>query len=293
MEAIAYADFIYACEHPETLPSNQINWKLASSGWIRLISTICAVSIVLIASSAIAYNLTQGSTGTEVRHLQTELQAQGYFPQHQEITGYYGSITAKAVRNYQWAKGLPVDGIAGAATLAKLNTGQADAPMSGNNCNILQRGDRCGSVGQLQRQLQAQGYFPANQTITSYYGLITEQAVKTFQRQHGLNPDGIAGTATLAQLNNSVHIVKATTTTTTEIIEYHTSDSNIADNHLCRRVITRGIPLNVREAPTINANIVNKIPNRTNINIKNRGAQGWVALAHGGYVSASYLKMCP
>ena len=59
-----------------------------------------------------------GSSGDEVRRLQEQLNANGA---NLTVDGVYGQNTANAVRQYQSANGLSVDGIAGVNTLAKLN----------------------------------------------------------------------------------------------------------------------------------------------------------------------------
>jgi len=53
---------------------------------------------------------------------------------------------------------------------------------------------------QLQRRLEAEGYLPAGYTSASYDGP-TQQAVKTFQEHHGLDPNGRLTAATIAELN--------------------------------------------------------------------------------------------
>ena len=58
--------------------------------------------------------LKMGSTGSAVKNLVTELKNQGYYSG--SITNRYTSSVERAVRSFQSAKGLSVDGIAGAAT---------------------------------------------------------------------------------------------------------------------------------------------------------------------------------
>lgn len=73
--------------------------------------------------------LSNGSRGDEVKKLQTSLINAGYNVGSTGADGIYGSDTENAVRKYQQANGLDVDGIAGDQTLGKLyaaanNTGQ-------------------------------------------------------------------------------------------------------------------------------------------------------------------------
>ena len=64
---------------------------------------------------------------------------------------------------------------------------------------LLKRGSSSDDVKLLQQLLMDKGYFNYY-TITGYYGIITEDAVKAFQRDSGLRVDGITGAATWAAL---------------------------------------------------------------------------------------------
>ena len=62
--------------------------------------------------------LKSGSTGTEVRELQSTLTLLGYYGGR--VDGVYGETTAIAVSQFQQAAGLPPDGITGPATWNRL-----------------------------------------------------------------------------------------------------------------------------------------------------------------------------
>ena len=72
--------------------------------------------------------LRKGASGDEVRELQTMLAARGY--DVGGIDGAFGNATESAVRAFQSAQGLTLDGICGTATWAALDAVQpnADAP---------------------------------------------------------------------------------------------------------------------------------------------------------------------
>ena len=74
--------------------------------------------------------LRKGANGDEVRELQTMLAALGY--EAGAVDGVFGSATESAVRAFQAAQGLTVDGICGTATWAALDAAQeqtdADTP---------------------------------------------------------------------------------------------------------------------------------------------------------------------
>ncbi|QHA93713.1 cell wall hydrolase [Bacillus sp. N1-1] len=61
----------------------------------------------------------KGSRGSEVEHMQRVLEKLDYF--HTTPTGYYGSVTEEAVRDFQADFGLSADGIAGTNTLNMLS----------------------------------------------------------------------------------------------------------------------------------------------------------------------------
>lgn len=81
------------------------------------ISAAIAGTVITAGSAAQAQTLKQGSTGYNVRIIQTELRNRGHFPSNLPSTGYYGSITRKAVMDFQRMNGLRMTGIADATTL--------------------------------------------------------------------------------------------------------------------------------------------------------------------------------
>ncbi|MDJ0553577.1 MAG: peptidoglycan-binding protein [Microcoleaceae cyanobacterium MO_207.B10] len=64
----------------------------------------------------------------------------------------------------------------------------SDAILSPSSSVYLRRGDSAPTVAALQRKLRELGYFTAN--ITSYYGPITERAVREYQQDNGIPPTG-------------------------------------------------------------------------------------------------------
>lgn len=64
-------------------------------------------------------------------------------------------------------------------------------------------------VKAIQQALKDRGLFSAD--VTGYYGEQTQAAVKRFQKQQGLNVDGIAGPATLSALGVSVGSIPSAT----------------------------------------------------------------------------------
>jgi len=59
-----------------------------------------------------------GSSGNEVKQIQTRLKSWGYY--NGAVDGVYGSKTQAAVKSFQRANGLTADGVAGSKTLAAI-----------------------------------------------------------------------------------------------------------------------------------------------------------------------------
>ncbi|MDP2274471.1 MAG: peptidoglycan-binding protein [Archangium sp.] len=81
-------------------------------------------------SSGATPTLRQGARGAAVSNLQNRLRAHGY---NVSVDGDFGPRTAAAVRSFQRAKGLGVDGVVGPNTWARLNgtPGAAPPPATG------------------------------------------------------------------------------------------------------------------------------------------------------------------
>ena len=124
-----------------------------------------------------------------VKELQHQLAALGLKPGL--IDGRYGPITTDAVRRFQRAHDLPVDGVADPVTLNALKASVKGSP-------FLVRTER---VKELQRQLHRLGLEPG--MVDGRYGPLTTEAVKRFQEAHSLPVDGIADPETLSQIKHN------------------------------------------------------------------------------------------
>ncbi|WP_327727172.1 DUF2272 domain-containing protein [Streptomyces sp. NBC_00487] len=154
---------------------------------IRLTSASCPAEIV------------QGQTSGCVTELQNLLNAHGA---GLVVDGQFGSATLYAVREYQAATAIAVDGRVGPATKSKLYAtgGSAPAPVNLNSsscpANIVQ-GTKGGCVTELQRLLIRHGY---TVDVDGDFGAGTAGAVRSFQSAHGLTADGQVGTNTKREL---------------------------------------------------------------------------------------------
>ena len=103
------------------------------------LAALFLVNILLITFSqqaeAVAYK--QGSSGSVVTKIQQTLKSAGYYTY--TVDGIYGSRTTAAVKKFQRAKGLVVDGICGTQTLAALGIQAPDASADRNTRALLAR----------------------------------------------------------------------------------------------------------------------------------------------------------
>ena len=109
------------------------------------IALIIILTIVLIAFLNIKKSVEvlskYGSTGNEVKQIQTKFKRWGYY--NGSIDGIYGSKTVAAVKYFQKSNGLTVDGIAGTKTLNAMgiynSTSSNNTTASTSNLNLLSR----------------------------------------------------------------------------------------------------------------------------------------------------------
>ena len=189
--------------------------------------------------------LKRGDTGYEVTLLQTQLTALGYYKK--KIVDEFGSGTYNALREFEKANSLKVNGIASAEDQQLLYQKAADqaadtAPalsepyaaytpeelyqlweqinaalrLDGSYpYKVLQKGNVGYEVIQLQTRLQELGYY--EKTIVNNFGSGTYSAVRSFQSQNGLKVNGIASVETQQLLYSDAakaYVKQARTTTT-------------------------------------------------------------------------------
>ena len=149
-------------------------------------------------SSSSTTRLEKGSTGSDVKDLQTKLKKLGYYDAY--VDGDYGDTTAAAVKAFQKKYNLTADGIAGKETLKKLDSVYENAN-SAKDDDSLRMGDSGSAVKNLQTKLKKLGYY--NGTVDSTFGSGTYAAVRAFQQKNGLTADGVAGSETLKKLDSA------------------------------------------------------------------------------------------
>jgi peptidoglycan hydrolase-like protein with peptidoglycan-binding domain len=152
--------------------------------------------------------LRQGSTGWQVKALQSALNAHGA---SLLVDGAFGPRTHRAVVSFQQRNGLVVDGVVGPQTAGALNRGDASPSPAGpedgpspvaptvSGVPALSFGSRGGLVSALQRALNQKG---ASVGVDGVFGAQTHSAVRSFQAANGLLVDGVVGPMTAGRLND-------------------------------------------------------------------------------------------
>ena len=134
--------------------------------------------------------LAYGEKSDLVLAAQKRLKELGYMTT--EPDGSYGNDTIIAVKQFQSRNDQIVDGYLGPATRVALNSSDAIP-------NGLALGDSGDNIQRVQNLLSKLGYLKSA-NVTGYYGEVTEDAVKLFQRTNGLSADGTVGVMTMAKL---------------------------------------------------------------------------------------------
>ena len=160
----------------------------------------------------------KGDEGADVKVLQERLKIAGFY--YGNSTGIFGPITEEAVKRFQKAYNLTVDGVVGKSTLAKLPAVNNENEITttsqkSDNRDTLSLGDRGEAVRVLQEHLIKAGFLQ-NQP-NGYYGSNTVDAVNRFQKQHQLETNGMAGQTTRAKLYSLVKNSTKNDFTTLEI----------------------------------------------------------------------------
>ncbi|WP_054951031.1 C40 family peptidase [Numidum massiliense] len=181
----------------------------------RLLALTLGVALFAVPLNSYAalgdQTLREGMSHKDVKQLQDKLKKKGYF-KYKKSTGYFGPITTKAVKDFQRAHKVKASGVVDKRTFRALGVKKGKAVTSkasgsSKKAKTLRQGMSGKKVKDLQSKLKRLGYFKTN--VTGYYGPITKNAVKAFQKKHKLKANGIAGSKTIAKINKAAKAKKA------------------------------------------------------------------------------------
>jgi len=137
-------------------------------------------------------HLTLGARGDAVLDVQARLTALGYHIDPVEH-GEFGPTTKRAVQEFQQRRHLLVDGVVGEDTWGELV--EAGYSLGDRLLYLRYPYDRGDDVRALQASLNVLGFDVGRED--GIFGQRTDRAVRQFQRNVGLRPDGIVGSTTI------------------------------------------------------------------------------------------------
>lgn len=145
---------------------------------------------LLYSGDVVAVVWTSGDTSENITPYQERLYELGYLTN--EPDGVFGDATIAAVKRFQDRNGLTADGRLGPKTMAVLMSEDAIP----NSLALGMSGD---DVYAVQERLNELKYL-TNDMKTSYFGAVTDHAVRAFQKENGLTADGRVGKQTMSVL---------------------------------------------------------------------------------------------
>ena len=202
--------------------------------------------------------LHMGDSGEPVKKMQNALKKAKYY--NGQADGQFGVSTFEAVRAFQAANGLRVDGVAGSSTLERLYGVKPTAtptaktvtnppvyrtvtnPPVGSSYITLRMGDSGAPVTQLQNALKKAKYF--NGKVNGKFGQTTYEAVLAFQKANGLRQNGIANDATNKKLFGLAPTASPTPKTVTNPPKYRTvTNPPVGSNYISLKMGDSGAPV--------------------------------------------------
>lgn len=201
----------------------------------RMVLTLILIFAVSLSSLCSAAALKYGDRGNDVKEIQSYLIAQNLL--HAEADGVYGTATVNAIKDFQTALGLEVDGVCGAETykllraaaydeidianytpgdyvpeppktvsatvnsvLGVINTVSEVAQYAGVG-DVIKLGMEGEGVVYLQNKLIEHGFYDGE--ADGVAGTSTINALKDFQYSRGMKADGICGRRTYSALEDA------------------------------------------------------------------------------------------
>lgn len=147
-------------------------WQLA----VIIFINILIIGIVMSTSANALSKV--GSTGAEVREIQTRLKKWGYF--NSTVDGIYGTKTKNAVIYFQKKNGLTADGVCGKKTLAAMGISSSSSCSSSSSSSSS-------DLNLLARLISAES------RGESYVGQVAVGAVVLNRVKHSSFPNSISG----------------------------------------------------------------------------------------------------
>ncbi len=135
-----------------------------------------------------------GDEGDDVKDVQNRLYELGYLSKS-FITGTYGEKTSAAVSDFQKANNIIPDGMVGHETMDIL---YADDVVG----NFFAKGETSDTIAVYQERLKKLGYLASTYKVKGKMDDATIIAIRKFQANNDLTPDGCLGPTTMAAMDS-------------------------------------------------------------------------------------------
>lgn len=140
----------------------------------------------------------RGSSGREVVDVQTRLLRLGYELGLAGVDGVFGPETERAVRLFQKKRGREADGVVGPDTWREMV--DASYSLGDRQLYLTEPPLRGDDVRELQATLNNVGFNAGR--VSGIFSEQTDKAVREFQKNTGLDTDGIVGETSIRALDN-------------------------------------------------------------------------------------------
>lgn len=157
----------------------------------------------------------------------------------------------------------------------ELNTEVANVDVVVERKNVLNYGANGNDVKELQEDLVSLGYELPKFGVDGDYGKETEEAVKEFQSEHGINATGIADTETLAAIDKAIDEIQNSAAKT-------------------QYLKVTGSRVNVRDAAGLDGKILGTVKAGSIMNYANEAVEGWYKTVYKNtyaWISAKYTVL--
>ena len=159
------------------------NGQLGEGTWLLLMNEAAGLCV-----------MQDGDEGDDVEDVQTRLYELGYLGKS-FITGSYGEKTSAAVADFQKANGLKSDGMVGHETLDVLYGDEVVG-------NFFKKGETSDTIAAYQERLKKLGYLAADYKVKGKMDDATVTAIRKFQENNDLTPDGCLGPTTMSTMDD-------------------------------------------------------------------------------------------
>ena len=237
-------------------------------------------------------SLREGDTGTKVTDLQTRLKSLKYY--YGDITGSFGTLTKRAVKKFQEANNLTVDGVAGTATLNKLYALTGGGSTSGSSSSDGS-GTTVTTDSSYGKVIKNNVYLRSSANTSSAAKASLKQGTLLRISKIYTGSDGVKWyyvSVTVGSYTYKGYIRSDMMETITEA-EYNkaggNSSVNTGDQEVLGMLLVTGTSVRLRYSPNTDAETVGTA-NKGDVFYYVDSVSGWYQTKAGYWISSSYAR---